>query len=264
MVRLGARAIFITAFAFTATADNDGLHRLVNAYPQQFATTGKANVLLWKDGTETVYDDGIVKTGFDEMLKQANPKDQMALPYPAGWPMHEPGVNEDPGRIRCEALFRKMYGASAAEVERELVDVPWPAAGAARNLRFTRVNDASKALQLVGAEINVLPEDVKRYVAKPIGTFTWRSIAGEERNSPHSYGIAVDFQLPAPLYRYWRWDAKGAPDAPAYPIDVLKDERLGQIVTLFERHGFIWGGKWRHYDAMHFEYRPELAGTGTK
>ena len=23
-------------------------------------------------------------------------------------------------------------------------------------------------------------------------------------------------------------------------------------------HGFIWGGKWYHYDTMHFEFRPEL------
>jgi len=31
-------------------------------------------------------------------------------------------------------------------------------------------------------------------------------------------------------------------------------------VAVFERHGFIWGGKWFHYDTMHFEYRPELLG----
>ena len=29
----------------------------------------------------------------------------------------------------------------------------------------------------------------------------------------------------------------------------------------FETHGFIWGGKWYHYDTMHFEYRPELLMT---
>ena len=33
-----------------------------------------------------------------------------------------------------------------------------------------------------------------------------------------------------------------------------------EIVAIFERHGFIWGGKWSHYDTMHFEYRPELLG----
>ena len=30
------------------------------------------------------------------------------------------------------------------------------------------------------------------------------------------------------------------------------------IVEVFERHGFIWGGKWYHFDSFHFEYRPEM------
>ena len=44
----------------------------------------------------------------------------------------------------------------------------------------------------------------------------------------------------------------GRPD-PA-PAQTLPDE----IVAAFERHGFIWGGKWAHFDSFHFEYRPEL------
>jgi hypothetical protein len=31
-----------------------------------------------------------------------------------------------------------------------------------------------------------------------------------------------------------------------------------EIVEIFEKYGFIWGGKWYHCDTMHFEYRPEL------
>ena len=34
-----------------------------------------------------------------------------------------------------------------------------------------------------------------------------------------------------------------------------------EIVTIFEKHGFIWGGKWYHFDTMHFEFRPELLVT---
>jgi peptidoglycan LD-endopeptidase CwlK len=33
-------------------------------------------------------------------------------------------------------------------------------------------------------------------------------------------------------------------------------------VRVFEKHGFIWGGRWYHYDTMHFEYRPELIAMG--
>ncbi len=29
-------------------------------------------------------------------------------------------------------------------------------------------------------------------------------------------------------------------------------------IDIFERHGFIWGGRWYHFDTMRFEYRPEL------
>jgi hypothetical protein len=36
-----------------------------------------------------------------------------------------------------------------------------------------------------------------------------------------------------------------------------------QIVDIFERHGFIWGGRWYHYDTMHFEFRPELLAAST-
>jgi hypothetical protein len=33
---------------------------------------------------------------------------------------------------------------------------------------------------------------------------------------------------------------------------------LPSTMDAFEAEGFIWGGRWYHYDTMHFEYRPEL------
>ena len=50
---------------------------------------------------------------------------------------------------------------------------------------------------------------------------------------------------------YWRW----APH-PAEPA--WKNRIPVEVVRVFEKHGFIWGGAWYHYDTMHFEYRPEL------
>ena len=41
-------------------------------------------------------------------------------------------------------------------------------------------------------------------------------------------------------------------------VEDLRNSYPQEIVDIFEKHGFIWGGKWSHFDLMHFEYRPEL------
>ena len=52
---------------------------------------------------------------------------------------------------------------------------------------------------------------------------------------------------------YWRWSGETEGQVGEY------DNNLpAEVVSIFERYGFIWGGQWRHYDGMHFEYRPEL------
>lgn len=66
--------------------------------------------------------------------------------------------------------------------------------------------------------------------------------------SPHSFGIAVD--LNPDKGPYWQWSKlRPHPLQKTFP---------SAIVSLFEDNGFIWGGKWEHFDLMHFEYRPEL------
>ena len=63
--------------------------------------------------------------------------------------------------------------------------------------------------------------------------------------SAHSYGIAID--LNDALSDYWRWEKSG-----------WRNRIPQAIVDAFEAEGFIWGGRWYHFDTMHFEYRPEL------
>ena len=67
--------------------------------------------------------------------------------------------------------------------------------------------------------------------------------------SAHSYGIAID--LNPDKGAYWRWQKGNLSEYPRYQFPE-------QIVQVFEKYGFIWGGKWYHFDLMHFEYRPEL------
>lgn len=90
--------------------------------------------------------------------------------------------------------------------------------------------------------------------------FYWRPIAGTHTVSFHGYGVAVDL-IPRSYYRqsaYWRWSREtGIEDW--WNIPVERRWTVPEIlVEIFERHGFIWGGRWLFFDAIHFEYRPEL------
>jgi len=44
----------------------------------------------------------------------------------------------------------------------------------------------------------------------------------------------------------------------AHGVAPYHNSMAAEVIQAFERHGFIWGGRWYHYDTMHFEYRPEL------
>ena len=101
----------------------------------------------------------------------------------------------------------------------------------------------------VSEEIDALPDTVK-HAAYPIaGTYNCRAVADTGEPSPHSYGIAIDLNTAVSDYWFWR-----PHDGPI----VYRNRMPQEIVTIFEKHGFIWGGKWSHYDTMHFEFRPEL------
>jgi hypothetical protein len=82
------------------------------------------------------------------------------------------------------------------------------------------------------------------------GIYNCRPIAETNRLSVHAFGAAIDIN--AKLSDYWLW-AKRPDGSIAWHNQIPRE-----IVEIFERHGFIWGGRWYHFDTMHFEYRPEL------
>jgi hypothetical protein len=93
-----------------------------------------------------------------------------------------------------------------------------------------------------------LPARFDAYLLPAAGTYKCRTIEGTGRLSPHGYGIAID--IATRHADYWRWPKPGQRG--------YRNAIPGEIVRVFEEHGFIWGGKWHHFDTMHFEYRPEL------
>lgn len=219
---------------------------LKKAYPN-YIQEFDSGYLVWTDGTRMLWDDGKEKS-FDELLNSPDPEDQFAFAYPKNFNL-PPKHKEDPGRIRCEAFFKKMYGESAAAVEKNLVKIQWLPSSVNKSLRFSKINGAADSLQAVAKALDSLPH-LHKYVNAPAGTFYWRFISGTERLSMHSFGIALDINID--YFNYWKWDLQQGKDLQ------YKNRVPQELTEIFERHGFIWGGKWHHYDTGHFEFRPEF------
>ena len=94
---------------------------------------------------------------------------------------------------------------------------------------------------------------------KSIDGWNWRNIAESQSRSYHAYGAAIDF-LPVSLgglQTYWLWTSQYSPEWWAVPY-TKRYQPPPEVVKAFESFGFVWGGKWRYFDTMHFEYRPEI------
>jgi hypothetical protein len=237
------------------SAAKSGLECLAKAYPDFLKSDG-VNAVVWKDGTKMVFDDGKVKSDFDTMLDQASLKDQMSTCYHRGEQYTvPPAVNYDPGRARYEPFFLKMYGSTPEEVRKKLVPVIWLPKHIHKQLMVTTVNGVDQKLRAISEELDALPDEYMPYLQNPGGTFNWRPIAGTNRLSTHSFGMTLDINVKSS--DYWRNNRPNGNGI--YPY---KNRIPMKIVDVFEKHGFIWGGKWYHYDTMHFEYRPELLNDG--
>jgi hypothetical protein len=231
-----------------AETRTEGLDRLVRAYPEALSGHDGRSI-FWRDGAAMAADDGVDNKSFDDLLRHASIVDQLHLSYPLG-PSPPPELNYDPGRFRNEAFFRKMYGdCNAGEVQKNLVTVIWLPRSWGKPVQVTRMNGIADHLREVSAEIDRLEPAIKAAAFPIAGVLSCRAVADTGRMSMHGYAAAIDLNLK--YSDYWLWAGKTG----KIPY---KNRMPREIVDIFERHGFIWGGKWYHYDTMHFEYRPEL------
>ena len=192
---------------------------------------------------------------YKEKLKNADLADMVSLTYPAGRDVNfPPSFDDDPGRFRDDAFLKAVYGKNIKAIKKNLVKVPWmPGTGLKpKYVLFNKKNGAAAALTEVSKELAQLPKRYWPYLNNIAGTFKPRYIAGTNRLSPHSFGIAIDINYKRS--HYWRQRGKNLVN-----VYIPFHNSIPQkIIEIFERNGFIWGGRWYHYDTMHFEYRPEL------
>ena len=235
---------------FASNEDEQNLTKLAKAYPA-FIKEISNNKLIFMDNHQMNYDDGIENKIFDEMLNNPSLKNQMSIKYMKidENPNYVPLKNEDAGRIRYEPFFKKMYGSNPKEIKKNLTKIIWFPKSSNKTLLVTTINDVHKKLQSISDELELLPKELKSFVNNPAGVTNWRKISNTNRLSTHSFGIAIDINIKKS--DYWEWQKQDGKLK-------YKNKIPLEIVKIFEKHGFIWGGRWYHYDTMHFEYRPEL------
>ncbi|WP_295670522.1 M15 family metallopeptidase [uncultured Mucilaginibacter sp.] len=225
--------------------------KLIDTYPN-FISGYADNHLIFKDKTKILWDDRLKNKSFKTLLDKPDLKDMFTQKYATGLLKEPPAPNFDPGRIRNEPFFLKIYGASEKEVEMNLTEITWCPKLVGQKIRVTKINGIDKKLAQISRELEEHPE-LKKYLTNIGGTFTWRNIAGTKRHSMHSFGMTIDINTA--YSDYWQWACKCSNENAV----IKYKNRIPQlIVDTFEKYGFIWGGKWYHYDTMHFEYRPEL------
>jgi hypothetical protein len=238
------------SFAQSNVIPPDAL-RLIGAY-KNFIQGYEDNHIVFKDKSKMVWDDGIKDKSDRSRLNNPDLKDMFSQKYITGLLKQSPDKNYDPGRIRNEPFFLKMYGLSEKQVKNNLTEITWCPKLVGQKIRVTKVNGVDKKLIQISKELDQHPE-LKKYLTNIGGTFSWRNIKGTKRHSMHSFGMTIDINT---VYSdYWQW----ACNCTAEDAAIKYKNRIPQIIIdTFEKYGFIWGGKWYHFDTMHFEYRPEL------
>ena len=230
------------------------LDDLLRAYPEQPARLRRHH-LIWRDGTRMAVDDGRPDKTMEEQMRDGSILDQLRLSYPAGAPL--PPAREDPGRVRNRALFDKMYGdCTQGEVSPKLVPRRLAADTWGHTMSITSVNGVDRQLAAVSRELDDAARRATRSTSIRSAAPTR---AGRRRYRPDQHArLGSGDRHQHGLSDYWLWrHAAGGTAAYANRIPP-------EIVEIFERHGFIWGGRWAHFDTMHFEYRPELLQPPTE
>ncbi len=240
--------LFIVSIMSSAYATEQSIINLKSAYPDHVKAV-TSRYIDWQDGTRMQLGGSFALLDwFRGKSMNVDTKTEVIS-------------DKDVLHARFVPFFKKMYGNSPRSVGRNLVTVYWMphVFGYRYPLRVTTINDVDKKLRRISANLEKLPPQYYKYLENPGGSYYWRKIEGESSLSSHSFGIAIDINLR--YSNYWLWDYQKTNK----PMEELRNHKLSyqnripmEIVQIFEKEGFFWGGRWYFYDTMHFEYRPDL------
>lgn len=219
---------------------------LQRAYPDLIYAVTNNVLRLMNNRTVIIRDDS--KRRYFAEQRDPDIATQLAQVYPIGKCATGRKPDFDPGRTRSMAFLRAAYGANKYQVTRTTEVVDW----FGTPVRFSSRHGAADALRRVRAALRQLPAKLQQAVKRPARTLDWVNVPNMERLSVHAFAIAIE--LRPEVADHWLKNRVG----PRRKRIRYRNRVPAEIVAAFERHGFIWGGRWHRYETGHFEYRPAM------
>ncbi|APH17792.1 glycoside hydrolase [Clostridium botulinum A2B3 87] len=236
-----------TSYSITMKQDILCLMMAYDEYIKDIKCENDKIYIVMESGKKILYDDKKDKN-FEEKIYNSDIQDMMEQIYPLDTTGKLMDKNFDPGRFRVYPLLEDVYGNNSSTIGKNLKNINTPYGA----VQFNNNGKAAESLKNVLYELHGISKNngkLNSYIYPLNGTFNYRHIAGTNLLSPHAFGIAID--LVRDNRDYWKWatESQGQERIASYPKE---------IVETFEKNNFIWGGKWNHFDTLHFEYRPEI------
>lgn len=144
-------------------------------------------------------------------------------------------------------LFPNGVPTTKAEMEQYLVTITVPIKdenGVSGTMQLRVHKDLTKKFMGAFQDMYAMGFPVR---AEDTDTYNWRQMASGKNRSHHSYGCVVDLNWNSnPMIGVT--DGKYRPGVDPYSV-------TPQVVAIWKKYGFYWGGNWRSTkDYMHFTY----------
>ena len=220
----------------------------------QETTTKDNDVAFLINKTWVYFRNGRMLT--EEGFRFQNRYQSIFYDYPLGKLIKPPKYQQMP--VRSSDFLDLVFGTKETLLREQCDWVPFLDHKAYMN------HFCEEALRKVETEIfyaaksNVEVEDFVENL-KIIYSFQQKIVRGSENSSHHSYGLALDL-VPNSYDRKhanWKWSTAFIKEWHLIPLEKRWTPPQA-VIDAFEKNGFIWGGKWSHFDTIHFEYAPEI------
>lgn len=164
------------------------------------------------------------------------------------------GGGVDPGEAgtvapeeRLNWLFPSGVPKSAAEMQPYLTVITVPiidTKGTADTMQLTVHRSLASTIKQIFEEMKKIKFPVRK---SDTAGYVWRQMASSASISHHSYGCVIDLN--------WQSNPMVGVTSGSYLPGVDRYSVTPQVVQIWKKHGFYWGGDWsKSKDYMHFTY----------